>query len=46
MYKIAICEDEEMTLEHTRILCDDILRGLNVEHEICKISGTGCDCRC
>ncbi len=34
MYKVAICEDEPLTLEHTHALCKEILNELEVESEI------------
>lgn len=38
MYKVAICEDDRLTLERTRSLCDEILCGLKAEHEISLFS--------
>lgn len=34
MYQIAICEDEPVVLEQTRVLCGEILNELGVMHEI------------
>jgi len=38
VYKVAICEDDRLTLEQTRSLCDEILCDLKAEHEISLFS--------